>query len=94
MKIFICTNDNQLTVAKVAKSSIIRHSKYSENDIELIQVSEVNKLSYFFTKPYLRKGRMKVIDENDMQSFTLLRFYIPELMNYQGRALVLDPDIF
>jgi hypothetical protein len=94
MKIFICTNENQLIVAKVAKNSIIRRSKYSENDIEIIQASEVNKLSYFFSKPYLRQRRMIEFDKNDMQSFTLLRFYIPELMNFQGRALVLDPDIF
>lgn len=94
MKIFICTNDSQLIAAKVSKNSIIRHSKYSENDIEFIQASEVNELSYLFSKPYLRKGRMEMFDKNDIQSFTLLRFYTPELMNYQGRALVLDPDIF
>ena len=29
-----------------------------------------------------------------MQSFTFLRFAIPELMSFDGQALVIDPDIF
>jgi hypothetical protein len=31
---------------------------------------------------------------NDLQSFTPLRFAPPQLMNYAGRAVVMDPDIF
>jgi hypothetical protein len=31
---------------------------------------------------------------NDLQSFTVLRFTPPELMGYQGRSLVVDPDVF
>jgi hypothetical protein len=31
---------------------------------------------------------------DDLQSFTPLRFAPPELMNYQGRAVIMDPDIF
>ncbi len=94
MKIFICSNENQLIGAKVAKNSIIRRSQYSDNDIKIIQESDVPELEHFFSKPYLRRGIMDMFDRNDMQSFTLLRFYIPELLNYQGKALVLDPDIF
>lgn len=94
MKIFICSNENQLIGAKVAKNSIIRRSQYSDNDIKIIQESDVPELEHFFLKPYLRRGIMDMFDKNDMQSFTLLRFYIPELLNYQGKALVLDPDIF
>lgn len=94
MKIFICSNENQLIGAKVAKNSITQRSNYSEDDVEIIMESTISQLSYFFSKPYLRRGRMKMFDKNDMQSFTLLRFYIPELMGYEGRALVIDPDIF
>ena len=94
MKIFICSNENQLIGAKVAKNSIIQRSNYSEDDVQIILESTISQFSYFFSKPYLRGGRMKIFDKNDMQSFTLLRFYIPELMGYQGRALVIDPDIF
>ena len=94
MKIFICSNENQLIGAKVAKNSIIRRSNYSEDDVKIILESEVPQLSYFFSKPYLRGGRMLTFDKNDMQSFTLLRFYVPELMGYKGKALVIDPDVF
>ena len=38
---------------------------------------------------------MKRIWRNDdLQSFTPLRFLPPQLMGYQGRAVVIDPDIF
>tara|TARA_B110000003_G_C16611292_1_gene519561 strand:- start:340 stop:1191 length:852 start_codon:yes stop_codon:yes gene_type:complete len=94
MKIFICSNDNQLIGAKVAKNSILRRSKFLESDIRILLESEVPSLEHFFTKPYLRKGRMIRFDKNDMQSFTLLRFHIPFLMSFEGTALVIDPDIF
>ncbi len=94
MKIFICSNENQLIGAKVAKNSIIQRSNYSDDDVKIILESSISELNYFFSKPYFRGGRMKMFDKNDMQSFTLLRFYIPELMHYEGRALVIDPDIF
>ena len=45
-------------------------------------------------KPYLRWGKMVEFNKNDMQSFTLLRFHIPFLMGFHGKALVIDPDIF
>ena len=94
MKIFICSNENQLIGAKVSKYSIIQRSHFSEEDVEIILESDVPQLNYFFSKPYLRGGRMQIFDKNDMQSFTLLRFYIPELLGYEGKALVIDPDVF
>jgi hypothetical protein len=94
MKIFICSNDNQLIGAKVAKNSILRRSQFLEGDINILLESEVPSIEHFFTKPYLRKGRMIHFDKNDMQSFTLLRFHIPFLMSFEGNALVIDPDIF
>ena len=30
----------------------------------------------------------------DLQSFTPLRFMPPQLMGYEGRAIVVDPDVF
>jgi len=43
---------------------------------------------------YLRDGMRRPWLNNDLQSFTPLRFMPPELMDYQGRAVVIDPDIF
>ena len=52
----------------------------------------------FFAKregqTYMRHGSKRVWHENDLQSFTLTRFLPPQLMGYQGRALVVDPDVF
>src|SRR6185312_9415320 len=43
---------------------------------------------------FLRNGAKRPWTNDDLQSFTPLRFMPPELMNYQGRALVIDPDVF
>ena len=43
---------------------------------------------------YKRHGVDRVWHENDLQTFTLTRFLPPQLMGYQGRALVVDPDVF
>ena len=43
---------------------------------------------------YLRDGAKRPWLVDDLQSFTPLRFLPPELMGYQGRALVIDPDVF
>ena len=94
MKIFICSNDNQMIGAKVARNSIINRSQFCEKDVEILNESSIPSFQHFFTKPYLRKNQMVEFDKHDMQSFTLLRFHIPFLMKFQGSALVIDPDIF
>ena len=94
MKLFICSNENQLLAAKVSKFSIIQRSKYTEEDIKIVSKEDAPILNSFLSKPYLRGGMMVNFDKRDMQSFTLLRFFIPELMGYSGKALVIDPDIF
>lgn len=94
MKIFICTNDNQSIGAKVSKQSIINRSSFTAEDITILNESDYHDLKKFFSSSYMRRGRMTEHEKNDMQSFTLLRFMIPQLMGYTGRALVIDPDIF
>jgi len=94
MKIFICTNDNQSIGAKVSKQSIINRSSFTAEDITILNESDYPDLKKFFSSSYMRRGRMTEHEKNDMQSFTLLRFMIPQLMDYTGRALVIDPDIF
>jgi hypothetical protein len=42
----------------------------------------------------LRAGTIRPWDPDDLQSFTPLRFYPPEAMNYEGVAVVTDPDVF
>jgi|TARA_B100000809_G_scaffold150156_1_gene147657 hypothetical protein len=80
--------------AKVAKNTIINRSQFSTNDVVILSESEIPSFKRFFMKPYLRWGKMVEFNKNDMQSFTLLRFHIPFLMGFHGKALVIDPDIF
>jgi len=94
MKIFICTNQNQLIGAKVAKNSILRKSHFSDEDIEILHESNCDEIKEIYSGSYLREGREINFDRHDMQSFTLMRFHIPEKMNFKGKALVIDPDIF
>jgi hypothetical protein len=42
----------------------------------------------------LRGGHVREWDPDDLQSFTPLRFYPPEAMGFEGRAVLTDPDIF
>jgi hypothetical protein len=92
-KIFIHTNNKQLLGAKLAKFAIER--KLSRNiPVDYINVDELNIFKSFSGKRYLRNGAEISYDPSDLQSFTLSRFMPPELMNYQGKAVVIDPDIF
>jgi hypothetical protein len=43
---------------------------------------------------FLRGIEKRKWRNDDLQSFTPLRFMPPELMGYRGRAFVIDPDIF
>jgi hypothetical protein len=43
---------------------------------------------------YLRDGGKREWVRDDLQSFTPTRFCPPQLMEYQGRAAVIDPDVF
>jgi hypothetical protein len=52
-------------------------------------------IAYLFTlTTYLRDGMKRKWLNNDLQSFTRLRFMPPELMGYSGRAVVIDADVF
>ena len=43
---------------------------------------------------FLRSGTQRAWKNDDLQSFTPCRFMPPELMGYEGRAVVVDPDVF
>ncbi len=94
MKVFICTDDEQLISAKVSRSFLLKNSSLSKNDINIINEKDFSELDLIKDNYYLRKGNREYLKHNDLQRFTFLRFVVPSLMNYQGRALVIDPDIF
>ena len=94
MKVFICTDDEQLISAKVSKSFILKFSSLHASDINIINEKDFSELDAIKDNFYMRNGKWELLKKNDLQRFTFLRFLVPSLMNYTGKALVIDPDIF
>lgn len=96
-EVFIHTNNKQLLGARVAKFAIeSRLSSYRGVEVHIMNVDEMDIFRNFHGTPYLqtKDGDLCTYDKDDLQSFTLSRFMPPELMGYEGRAIVMDPDIF
>ena len=93
--VFIHVNHKQILGAIVGKYAL---QKYSPNrdkfDVRFIEVKDHAFLQAKEGQLYLRDGDKRKWLNNDLQSFTPLRFMPPELMGYQGRAIVIDPDVF
>lgn len=93
--IFIHTNSKQLLGAKISEYSLRKTSDNPDKfDIRIIQLEDYPALYQRQGQPYLREGRHVVWNNHDLQSFTPLRFLPPQIMGYQGRAIVVDPDVF
>lgn len=93
--VFIHTNHRQMLGALVSQYSMNRNAKNSDEfDVHLIDHSEQAFFQRYEGRKYLRDGAHRVWRNDDLQSFTPLRFMPPELMSYQGRAVITDPDVF
>ena len=93
--VFIQTNHKQITGAIVAEYALRRYSSHNDSfDVQIIHTKDYPWFAEHEGKTYLRDGLERVWLNDDLQSFTLTRFMPPELMGYQGRAVVIDPDIF
>ncbi len=93
--VFIHTNDKQMVGALVAQHALRRNSKNADRfDIRIIHTADHDFLRDRDGDYYLRDGARRQWLYEDLQSFTPLRFMPPELMGYQGRAAVIDPDVF
>lgn len=93
--VFIQTNHKQLVGALVAEYALKRNSKHADKFD--VRIMNINDYPFFKEKEgqfYLRDGSKRRWLNDDLQSFTPTRFMPPELMGYQGRAVVIDPDIF
>lgn len=92
--VFVHTNQNQIVGALVAEYALWRNSK--NNDKFDVKIINQNDYPYFRAPEgqlNLRDGIKRPWFNEDLQSFTPTRF-MPELMGYQGRSVVIDPDIF
>src|SRR5690606_14267607 len=93
--VFIQSNHRQLLGALVSAYSLRRNSSSPESfDVRILNSEDFPFLAAREGQEFLRDGRKHLWKYDDLQSFTPLRFMLPELMNYQGRAVVIDPDVF
>ena len=93
--VFIHTNHKQMVGALVSQYSMKRNSADPDAfDVHLIRHEDHPWFAEYEGREYLRDGASRVWHNEDLQSFTPLRFMPPELMGYQGRAVVTDPDVF
>ena len=93
--VFIHTNERQIVGALVAEYSMKRNTAHPDAfDVRIIRREDHPFFLEHEGRRYLRDGAWRTWKNDDLQSFTPLRFLPPELMGYQGRALVIDPDIF
>ncbi len=90
---FIHSNQKQLIGAIVAKYSV---EKTSANviDVRIVALEDYPHLKSRQGKPFLREGRWIPWNNDDLQSFTPLRYLPPQMMGYEGRSVVVDPDVF
>ncbi len=93
--VFVHTNEKQYVGALVSAYSMRRQSQDPDAfDVRIIAHADHPFFARYEGRLYLRDGTWRPWLNDDLQSFTPLRFMPPELMGYQGRAVVVDPDIF
>ena len=89
MKVFIQSNKYQLLAAKVSKYSFEKFGC----EVKIMNLEDNIFLKSNFNKKIRRNDKIAHF-KDDLQSFTLLRFYAPELNNFSDKILIIDPDIF
>ena len=93
--VYIHTNRKQWIGALVAEYALKRNSAHSDKfDVRIILDKDYPFFQAREGQLYLRVKEKRPWLNEDLQSFTLLRFMPPELMGYAGRAVVIDPDVF
>ncbi len=95
MRVFIRTNKKQILGGMLGKHAILRTAAHPEQiEVHYMVVDNIPLFRDFQGKSYKRHGETITYDIDDLQSFTLSAFMAPELTGYEGRAMVIDPDIF
>ena len=93
--VFIHTNHKQMTGAMVGEYALRRYSVSNDKfDVRILDSRDYPMFAAREGQLYLRDGVKRTWLNDDLQSFTPTRFMPPGLMGFQGRALVIDPDIF
>ena len=93
--VFIHVNHKQWLGAVVGKYALEKNSAHTDKfDVQFIEAKDQAFMHAREGQLYMRDGERREWLNDDLQSFTPLRFMPPELMDYAGRALVIDPDVF
>ena len=93
--VFIHTNQKQRLGALVSAYSLkARSLKPDAFDVRILWAEEYPFIAARHGQAYLREGRKVRWAQDDLQSFPPLRFDVPRVMGYEGRAVVIDPDVF
>ena len=92
VKYFIHTNAKQELASKITQFNSMHN--YGAPKASIIKIEDYLDVDKLHNKTYLRNGIETIWDKNDLQSFTILRFLIPELSSYEGISVLTDPDVF
>jgi hypothetical protein len=93
--VFVHTNHKQWVGALVSEYAFKRNSPNADKfDVKIVKIGDYPFYAAHQGQTYVRRGLRREWDNEDLQSFTTLRFKPPEEMGYQGRAVVVDPDVF
>lgn len=92
--VFIQANAKQMLCARISAYSYKRNSRSPDGfDVHIMKAEDFPRLMEK-GQTFLRGGYVRAWDPDDLQSFSLLRFAPPSLMQFEGRAVVTDPDCF
>lgn len=95
--VVIHTNDAQLVAARVGAHSLKSRSKSPGLfDVRLLRLEDTPHLYRRHNQRFVwwDGDAPSVFRRRDLQAFAALRRMVPALLGFQGRALVLDPDVF
>jgi hypothetical protein len=94
--VYIHTNDQQLVAARLCAYSLKARSRHADAfDVRLLRLEETPHLYPAREgRRYICDGRVCRWHNRDLQAFAPLRKMVPQAMGFQGKALVLDPDVF
>jgi hypothetical protein len=95
--VVIHTNEQQMVSALVSAHSLKSRSKTpSLFDVRLLRLEETPHLYKRDNQPFTwwNGDGPNTWRRHDLQAFAPLRRMVPALLGFQGRALVIDPDVF
>ena len=81
MKVFICSDDEQLISAKVSKSFILKFSSLHASDINIINEKDFSELDAIKDNFYMRNGKWELLKKMTYSVY-FFKIFVPSLMNY------------